>query len=236
MAWNEPVQAFPRPTGTEALGIDQAQRAFMARVYRWMFLGLGVTGVVALYTASSPSILRAVLPMMWPLLIGELVLVAALSWAAPRMTGALSAGLFLLYSAVNGLTFSVIFLYYQLASIGQSFLLTAGLFGALSVYATVTKRDLSAWRTFLFIGLIGVVIAGFIQIFWHNQGFSFVWSCACVVVFAGLTAYDTQKLRGLYAGAGYRSATSLSVTGALMLYLDFINLFLALLRLFGRRR
>ncbi len=114
MAWNEPVQAFPRTTGTEALGIDQAQRAFMARVYRWMFLGLGVTGVVALYTASSPSVLRAVLPMMWPLLIGELVLVAALSWAAPRMTGALSAGLFLLYSAVNGLTFSVIFLYYQL--------------------------------------------------------------------------------------------------------------------------
>jgi FtsH-binding integral membrane protein len=236
MAWNEPVQAFPRTTGPEALGIDQAQRAFMARVYRWMFLGLGVTGVVALYTASSPTILRAVLPMMWPLLIGEFILVAALSWAAPRMTGALAAGLFLLYSAVNGLTFSVIFLVYQLASIGQSFLLTAGLFGALSVYATVTKRDLSAWRTFLFIGLIGVVIAGFIQIFWHNEGFSFVWSCACVVVFAGLTAYDTQKLRGLYAHAGYRSATSLSVTGALMLYLDFINLFLALLRLFGRRR
>src|SRR5712692_9306966 len=230
MAWNTPVQAFPRSSGTEAL------RAFMARVYRWMFLGLGLTGVVALYTASSPSILRAVLPLMWPLLIGELILVAALSWAAPRMTGALAAGLFLLYSALNGLTFSVIFLVYQLASIGQSFLLTAGVFGALSVYATVTKRDLSAWRTFLFIGLIGVVIAGFIQIFWHNEGFSFVWSCACVVVFAGLTAYETRKLRGLYAGAGYRSATSLRVTGALMLYLDFINLFLALLRLFGRRR
>ncbi len=236
MAWNNPVQAFPPTSGTEALGVDQAQRAFMARVYRWMFVGLGLTGVVALYTASSPSVWRAVLPLMWPLLIGELILVAALSWAAPRMTAALAAGLFLLYSALNGLTFSVIFLVYQLASIGQSFLLTAGVFGALSVYATVTKRDLSAWRTFLFVGLIGVVIAGFIQIFWHNEGFSFVWSCACVVVFAGLTAYDTQKLRGLYAGAGYRSATSLSVTGALMLYLDFINLFLALLRLFGRRR
>lgn len=236
MDWNTPVQAFPRGSGTEALSIDQAQRAFMARVYRWMFLGLGLTGVVAVYTASSPTIQRAVLPMMWPLLIGELILVAALSWAAPRMTGALAAGLFLVYSALNGLTFSVIFLVYELGSIGQSFLLTAGVFGALSVYATVTKRDLSAWRTFLFIGLIGVVIAGFIQIFWHNPGFAFVWSCACVVVFAGLTAYDTQKLRGLYAGAGYRSATSLSVTGALMLYLDFINLFLALLRLFGRRR
>jgi len=152
------------------------------------------------------------------------------------MTGALAATLFLLYSAFNGLTFSTLFLVYQLASIGQSFLLTAAAFGALSAYATFTKRDLSAWRSFLFIGLIGVVIAGFIQIFWHNPGFSFVWSAACVVVFAGLTAYDTQKLRGLYASSGYRSATSLSVTGALMLYLDFINLFLALLRLFGRRR
>jgi len=88
----------------------------------------------------------------------------------------------------------------------------------------------------LFIGLIGVVLAGIVQVFWHNPGFSFVWSCACVVVFAGLTAYDTQMLRGLYAASGYRSATSLSVVGALRLYLDFINLFLALLRLFGRRR
>jgi FtsH-binding integral membrane protein len=235
MDWNNPVQAFPSTSSAGVAAADQA-RAFMARVYRWMFLGLGITGVVALYTASSAAILRAVIPMMWPLLIGELVLVMALSWAAPRMTGALAATLFLLYSAFNGLTFSTLFLVYQLASIGQSFLLTAAAFGALSAYATFTKRDLSAWRAFLFIGLIGVVIAGFIQIFWHNPGFSFVWSCATVVVFAGLTAYDTQKLRGLYASSGYRSATSLSVTGALMLYLDFINLFLALLRLFGRRR
>ena len=235
MDWNNPVQAFPSTGRAEVLAADQA-RAFMARVYRWMFLGLGITGVVALYTASSPAILRAVIPMMWPLLIGELILVVALSWAAPKMTAAVAATLFLLYSALNGLTFSTIFLVYELGSIGQSFLLTAGAFGALSVYATVTKRDLSAWRSFLFIGLIGVVLAGIVQVFWHNPGFSFVWSCACVVVFAGLTAYDTQMLRGLYAASGYRSATSLSVVGALRLYLDFINLFLALLRLFGRRR
>src|SRR5258707_13103548 len=102
MAWNEPVQAFPPTTGTEALGIDQAQRAFMARVYRWMFLGLGVTGVVGLYTASSPSILRAVLPLMWPLLIGELILVAAVSWAGARRTGALGGGALVLYFARDG--------------------------------------------------------------------------------------------------------------------------------------
>src|SRR5262249_30663 len=156
MDWNNPVQAVPSTGRADVLAADQA-RAFMARVYRWMFLGLGITGVVALYTASSPTILRAVIPMIWPLLIGELILVMALSWAAPRMTGALAATLFLLYSAFNGLTFSTLFLVYQLASIGQSFLLTAAAFGALSAYATFTKRDLSAWRAFLFIGLIGVV-------------------------------------------------------------------------------
>jgi hypothetical protein len=121
-------------------------------------------------------------------------------------------------------------------SIGTAFLITAGSFAALSVYGTVTKRDLSAWGTFLFMGLIGVVIASIVQFWWSSPAFSFALSCATVVVFAGLTAYDTQKLRMLgaqYAGTGL---TSITIVGALNLYLDFINLFLALLRLFGDRR
>jgi FtsH-binding integral membrane protein len=235
-SWETPVSDTARSEPVDQLVLATAQRTFMARVYRWMFAGLAITGSIAMYTASTPAVFRPVLQFMFPLLIAELVLVFALSWLAPKVSGVVAATLFVLYAALNGLTFSILFLVYQLGSIGQAFLLTAGVFGAMSVFATVTKRDLSAWATFLFMGLIGVMVAGFVQMFWHSEGFSFVWSCACVVVFAGLTAYDTQKLRGLHAAAGYSSAASLSINGALMLYLDFVNLFLALLRLFGKRR
>jgi FtsH-binding integral membrane protein len=233
MSWQTPLE---RSTPVDQIVVEQSQRTFMARVYRWMFLGLGVTGGVALFTASSPALLQLVVPHFMFLLIAELALVFGLSFAAPRVSGAVAGGLFLLYATMNGLTFSAIFLAFELGSIGEAFLLTAGTFGAMSAYATLTKKDLSGWRSFLFMGLIGVVIAGVVQLFWHSPALSFVWSCACVIVFAGLTAYDTQKLRQMHAGAGYSSAVSLSVTGALMLYLDFVNLFLALLRLFGRRR
>ena len=233
MSWQTPLQ---RSVTADQILVEQSQRAFMARVYRWMFVGLGVTGGLAMYTASSPALMRLVAPNIWLLVIAELLLVLGLSFTAQRLSGTVAAGLFLLYAALNGLTFSTLFYAYQLGSIGEAFLLTAGTFGAMSAYATNTKKDLSAWRAFLFMGLIGVMIAGVVQLFWHNEGFSFVWSCACVVVFAGLTAYDTQKLRQMHASAGFSSAASLSVVGALMLYLDFVNLFLALLRLFGRRR
>ena len=233
-SWETPVSAPSQPV--DALAVEGAQRTFMARVYRWMFAGLAITGSVALYTASTPALVRPVAQYIFPLLIAELLLVLALSWLAPKISGPVAATLFILYAGLNGLTFSILFLVYQLGSIGSAFLLTAGVFGAMSVFATVTKKDLSAWARFLFMGLIGVVLAGVVQMFWHNEGFSFVWSCACVVVFAGLTAYDTQKLRRLHAASGYSSAATLSINGALMLYLDFVNLFLALLRLFGRRR
>lgn len=233
MSWQTPLQ---RSVTADQILVEQSQRTFMARVYRWMFIGLGVTGGLAMYAASSPALMRLVGPNIWLLVIAELLLVLGLSFTAQRLSGTVAAGLFLLYAALNGLTFSTLFYAYQLGSIGEAFLLTAGTFGAMSAYATYTKKDLSAWRAFLFMGLIGVMIAGVVQLFWHNEGFSFVWSCACVVVFAGLTAYDTQKLRQMHASAGFSSAASLSVVGALMLYLDFVNLFLALLRLFGRRR
>ncbi len=233
MSWQSPVQSSAQ---VDRIAVEEAQRTFMARVYRWMFAGLTITGAAALYTASTPALLQPVLRNFLPLVIGEFLLVLGLSWAAPRLSGAVAAGLFVLYALLNGLTFSVIFIAYELGSIGEAFLITAGTFFAMSAYATLTKKDLSGWSSFLFMGLFGVVIAGVVQLFWHNAGFSFVWSCACVIVFAGLTAYDTQKLRQMHAQAGYSSAASLSVTGALTLYLDFVNLFLALLRLFGRRR
>jgi FtsH-binding integral membrane protein len=210
--------------------------SFMAGVYRWMTLGLAVTAGVALYTASDVQRAMAVARNVWPLIIVQFLLVLALSFLAQRISGPVAALMFLAYAALTGVTLSGIFFIYPIGSIGTAFLITAGAFAALSVYGTVTKRDLSAWGTFLFMGLIGVVIASIVQFWWSSPAFSFVLSCATVVVFAGLTAYDTQKLRALgaqYAGTGL---TSLTIVGALNLYLDFLNLFLALLRLFGGGR
>ena len=209
---------------------------FMAGVYRWMTLGLAVTAGVALYTASNVQLAMTVARNIWPLVIVQFLVVLGLSFMAQRISGPVAALLFMVYAGLTGLTLSGIFFVYSVGSIGTAFLITAGAFFALSAYGTVTKRDLSAWGTFLFMGLIGVVLASIVQFFWSSPAFSFALSCATVVVFAGLTAYDTQKLRVLgaqYAGTGL---TSITIVGALNLYLDFINLFLALLRLFGDRR
>jgi len=173
---------------------------------------------------------------VWPLIIAQFLLVLALSFMAQRISGPIAALMFMAYAGLTGLTLSGIFFAYSISSIATAFFIAAGSFAALSFYGTVTKRDLSAWGTFLFMGLIGVVIASVVNIWFRNPMFTFVLSCATVVVFAGLTAYDTQKLRAIgaqYAGAGL---TSITIVGALNLYLDFINLFLAMLRLFGGRR
>ncbi len=213
-------------------GAQTDAAAFMAKVYRWMALGLGLTGFIAMYVASSPELMRAIFPMFLPLIIAEFVVVLAFGWMARRSSFAVTAGMFLLYAALNGVTFSVIFLAYTHESIASTFFVTAGAFGGMSAYGTLTKKDLTSWGSFLFMGLIGVVIAGIVNLFVHSGAMSFVISCCSVIVFTGLTAYDTQKLRGLAAAHDDR----LSLLGALTLYLDFVNLFLALLRLFGSRR
>jgi FtsH-binding integral membrane protein len=174
--------------------------------------------------------------MMWPLIIGQLVLVFAFSALASRVNTAVAALMFLGYSLTTGLLFSTLFFVYTAGSIASTFFVTAGAFGALSVFGLVTKRDLSPIASFLFIGLIGLVLAGIVNIFLHSEMLSFVASCAGVLVFAGLTAYDTQKLKSMHATAGYSSSGALAIRGALTLYLDFINMFIYLLRLFGRRR
>lgn len=235
MDWQSPAFSSRAQQVDEVLA-QTAQRTFMARVYRWMFAGLAVTGGVAFYTAGSEELLRIVARGFWFFIIAELAAVVVLSWAAPRLSAAAAGALFMAYAVLNGLTLSLIFLVYQLGSVAQAFFITAAVYGAMSIYGTVTRKDLSAWHTFLFMGLIGVVVAGAVNIFWPSPGLSFVTSCACVVVFSGLTAYDTQKLRALAVTGAYSGQASLPVRGALVLYLDFVNLFLALLRLFGRRR
>ena len=235
MAWESQGWQPARADVTDVL-MQESQRTFMSRVYGWMFAGLMTTGLVALLAASSQQAVMMVAQFRWVFLIAQLGLVFALSGLAPRLSAPVAGALFLVYSVLTGLTFSVLFYVYTGGSIANAFLMSAGAFGAMSVYGAVTKKDLSGWGTFLFMGLIGVVIASVVQIFVQNSMLNFVLGCAGVVLFSGLAAYDTQRLREMHAAEGYRSATSASINGALVLYLDFINLFISLLRLFGARR
>ncbi len=230
-----------RPASAQSYGARPAtatvERLFMAAVYRWMTLGLLTTAGVAYGVASSEAAMQMIFGnkiIFWGLIIAELGLVFTISAAVNRLSAATAGGLFLLYSALNGATLSAVLLLYTGTSVASAFAVTAGTFGAMSFYGTVTKKDLTSWGTFLFMGLIGVVIASLVNLFLQSGMMSFIISCVSVVVFTGLTAYDTQKLRSIAAAGG--GSAALPITGALTLYLDFINLFLALLRLFGSRR
>ena len=209
---------------------------FMARVYRWMFAGLTVTGLVAMYVATQPALAMQAAQHMWLLFGAELAMVFGLSFFAHKMSAAMAATLFLAYAVLNGLTFSTLFFVFQLGSIVNAFFLTAAVFGAMSIYGTYTKRDLSSWRGFLYGGLFGILGAMLLGFFFHSALLQFLINVAMVVVFTGLAAYDQQKLRKFHASSGYSSVGSLAIVGALMLYLDFINLFIALLNLTGKRR
>jgi FtsH-binding integral membrane protein len=232
-----PITAAAQPPAYAA-GVMDAERTFIGAVYRWMALGLLVTAGVAFTVASTPELLELVVLNRWVfygLMIAEFGLVIALSAMLPRLSAAAAGGLFLLYSALNGATLSVFLLVYTGNSVALAFGITAGTFAGMSVYGTVTRRDLTSWSSFLTMGLFGVVIASLVNMFMRSSAMQFVISCAAVVVFTGLTAYDTQKLR-VYARQGGSTAAGAPVGGALMLYLDFINLFLAVLQLFGGRR
>lgn len=222
-------------SNSQPLGFSKTRAAeFMAAVYRWMAFGLGLTGLVAYAVYDSPAARHAVLgtKLLWVLIIAQLVIVLAFSAILARASFAVATGMFLLYCALTGATLSSVLLVYTGASIASTLFVTGGAFLATSIYGTVTKRDLSGFASFLFIGLIGVFLAGLVNIFLQSSGFQFVISCAGVVVFAGLTAYDTQTIRAMADVGDER----LALRGALKLYLDFINLFLFLLQLFGGRR
>ena len=215
---------------------------YMRQVYQWMTAGLAVTTVVAYAVASSPAVQAAIFGstiVLILMLVAQFGLVIALSAAVHKMSGGMATGLFLLYSAVTGATLSSIFVVYPIASIANAFLVTTGTFLAMSVYGTVTKRDLTAMGSFLFMGLIGIVIASVVNIFLKSSMMDFIISCLGVLIFTGLTAYDTQKLRQFGENAPLEDGTTVrrgAILGALTLYLDFINLFLMLLRLFGGNR
>jgi uncharacterized protein len=221
--------------------VAAAQGDFIRRVYNWMGLGLALTALVALYTASNPALLGVIFGnslVFFGLIIAQLGLVLVLSAAINRLQASTATLLFFLYSALTGLTLSVIFLAYTRASIASTFLVTAGTFGAMSFYGYTTKRDLTSWGSFLFMGLIGIILASVVNIFFQNEMIYWVVTYAGILIFVGLTAYDTQALKEM-ARAGFADEETErkgAVMGALRLYLDFINLFLMLLRVMGSRR
>ena len=212
------------------------ERTFIRTVYGWMFGGLLLTALAALWVVMSPPMQQIVRSAYIFLIIAELGLVFFLSFRIQKMTPATAAGSFFVFSVLNGLTLSSIFFVYSLGSITQAFVAAAGMFGAMSIYGLVTKRDLSSWGSFFFMGLIGIIIVSVVNIFMRSDGLSFVISVVGVFVFIGLTAYDNQKLKAYAAHATGSQVTNFAVIGALALYLDFINLFLMLLRLLGGRR
>ena len=232
MSWN---QASSVPADVR----DVRVTAFLSKVYGWMFLGLLITAGTALIVASSPVLIETLILnriLFWILLFGQVGLVWYMAARVEKMSPATAAGMFLLYSAVVGITTSVIFLVYTSASIVSSFVITAGMFGAMAVFGTFTRRSLAGWGQFLFMGLIGVLIAMVVNIFWLNDALSFVISVVGVIVFTGLTAYDAQRLKEMAVALPDGRVGSYAVVGALSLYLDFINLFFFILRLFGGRR
>ena len=213
------------------------QNSLIRQVYAWMGAGLTITALLALVTVSSPTLLNAITGnrlIFYGLVFGELGLVITLAGAINRLSATAATLLFIAYSALNGVTLSVIALVYTANSIASTFVITAGMFGAMSAYGYMTRRDLTSWGSFLFMGLIGVVIASVVNIFVGSSTVSWFISGIGIIVFTGLTAYDTWKIKAMAAGGvGGRKP---AILGALTLYLDFINLFLMLLRFTGSRR
>jgi hypothetical protein len=218
---------------------DERVGAFLSKVYGWMFLGLLITAGTAFAVASSPAIIEIVFLnrlVFWALLIAQLGLVFYLAARVDKVAPVTAAGLFILYSALTGVTSSVILLLYTGASITSTFIITAGMFGATAFFGTVTKRNLAGIGQFFFMGLIGLILASIVGFFWQSEALQFVISVVGVLVFTGLTAWDAQRLKQMAVALPDGRVGAYAVVGALSLYLDFINLFFFLLRLTGNRR
>ena len=239
MSWNQPSE-WNQPSVAAGVDIrDERVGAFLSRVYGWMFAGLLITAVTAFVVASSPTLIALVILnrlVFWALIIAQLGLVFYLSARVEKVAPVTAAGLFVLYSALTGVTSSVILLVYTGASIVSTFIITAGMFGTMAVFGTVTKRSLAGWGQFLFMGLIGIIIASIVGLFFQSDAMQFVISVVGVIVFTGLTAYDAQRLKHMAVSLPDGRVGSYAVVGALSLYLDFINLFFFILRLSGGRR
>jgi len=235
----------PAGVGTRA-EIDQGLRSYMLGVYNYMASGLAVTGAVAAgtymlavdngqLTPFGLTLFQS--PLMWVFVLAPVALVFFLSFRIHAMRAATAQITFWIYAALNGVAFSTLGLVYSGSSITRVFFISAATFAALSLWGYTTRRDLTGWYSFLFMGLIGIIIASLVNLFWANGPLQYVISVIGVLVFAGLTAYDTQKIKEMYVDSdGHEIARKKSIMGALTLYLDFINLFIFLLQFLGNRR
>jgi FtsH-binding integral membrane protein len=238
-----PAARYGTTAARDRVAVDEGLRSYMLGVYNYMTFGLAITGAVALGTyllsTQSPAFAQAIYgsPLRWVIIFAPLALVFFLSFRIETLSVGAAQGLFWAYAALMGLSLSVIFLVFTGESITRVLFITAASFGALSLYGYTTKRDLSAFGTFLFMGLIGIIIASLVNIWLASSMLQWIVSIVGVGVFAGLTAYDTQQIKEMYyAGDDATTAGRKSVMGALRLYLDFINMFMMLLHLFGNRQ
>lgn len=223
------------------LEMSAAFPVLMRKVYLWMTMALVITGFTAFYVAHSETLMMAIFTnqiLIWGLLIAELGLVIGLSAAINKLSLTVATLMFVLYSVINGATMSFIFLAYTASSITNVFFITAGTFAAMALFGYFTKTDLTSMGKILMMALIGVIIASVVNIFTKSEGLSIILNYIGVLVFVGLTAYDTQKIKQmmLMAPDAGEGSQKIALLGALSLYLDFINLFLYLLRIFGGRR
>jgi FtsH-binding integral membrane protein len=229
-------------TGNEVFpvfaGVER-ESVFLIHVYRWMCAGLVLTAAMAWIVAGSAAIVGAMAAnafTFWTLVIAQLAIVFVLSARVDRLAASTASLLFVVYSALTGVTLSFVLLVYTGESVATTFIVAAGMFGGLALYGTATRRSLEGVGQFLFMGLIGLVLASLVGLFWRSDALQFLISVAGIIVFTGLTAYDAQRLKAMAQRLPSGRAGAYAVVGALTLYLDFVNLFLSLLRFFGRRR
>jgi len=226
-----------RPADT-LVGIDVGLREYMLRVYNYMASGLALTGIVA-YVAAYSGFYESLRhsPLIFLVMLAPLGIVLWMSYGIQRMQASTAQMVFWLFAGLMGLSLASVFLYFTGTSIARVFFITAGTFGAMSLYGYTTQRDLSQFGAFLFMGLIGIIIAGLVNIFLASSALQFAISVIGVIVFTGLTAYDTQQIKEMYYEADdYETGSKKAIMGALRLYLDFINLFMMLMQLLGVRR
>jgi FtsH-binding integral membrane protein len=248
MAFNDPFSTTQAQT--RAVEMDAGLRAYMLKIYNYMASALALTGIVAVFTANSPAMLQMLYQtnelrqltgpsgLGWLVMFAPLAFILVMNFGLNRMSTTALQATFWGFAAVMGLSLSHIFLTFTGASIARVFFITAGMFGAMSLYGYTTKRDLSGMGSFLMMGLIGIILASVVNIFIQSSALHFAVSVIGVLIFVGLTAYDTQKLKAMYyqlAGHGEMMA-KMTIMGAVTLYLDFINMFIFMLQFFGDRR
>ncbi len=249
MEYRDPFATAQYGAQSRAAAYDVGLRAYMLRIYNYMASALALTGIVALGASQSETFVNALYTttqnghvgmsgLGWLVAFAPLGLVLWLGFGINRLSSTAAQAIFWVYSALVGLSLTSIFLVYTGESIARTFFVTAGTFGAMSLYGYTTKKDLTGMGQFLVMGLIGIIIASIANMFFNSQGLAFATSVIGVLIFVGLTAYDTQKLKGMYyqVAGNSEALAKVSIMGALSLYLDFINIFMYLLRFMGDRR